>query len=257
MTALLSSLCVFLIVLGSALVGSWLGKRLPPHHQSSETKDIVKFGTGAVATLAALVLGLLVASAKGSYDAKAVEIEQSAAKVILLDQMLRQLGPEAAPARQALRSALVARYSMTWVVSETSAIGKGSASSVPVTGSANAIRAAVAGIAPASDAQRALQTRALQTIEDFLQTRWQFIAQSTDAVSTPLLVVLVIWLAAIVFCTGLYAPRNALVFAVAVVYAVSVSAAIFLIAEMYSPFEGIMRISDAPLRLALEYISRP
>lgn len=91
---------MFAAVLTAAGAGSLLGKSLQPHHLNSDTKDIVKFGSGFIATMAALVLGLLVASAKGSYDAKATEVEHSAAKVILLDQVLRQYGPDATPARR-------------------------------------------------------------------------------------------------------------------------------------------------------------
>lgn len=254
MSALGIAAIVFVSVLGGGALGSLLGRKLPPDHLSPESKDIVKFGAGFIATMAALVLGLLVASAKNSYDAKATEIEQTAAKIILLDQSLRQYGPETKSVRDRLRAALIERSRLTWVTSESSAVAEGAAPS-PTAGHADAIRAAVAALVPANDSQRALQARSLQILDDLLQTRWLFIAQSTEGISTPLLVVLATWLAAIALCTGLYAPRNATVAMVAVVCAVSVSGAIFLIAEMYEPFSGILKISDAPLRTAIGYLS--
>jgi len=253
MSALVTSLIVLAIIIVGAFAGSALGKVLPSHHLSDSSKDIVKFGTGFIATLAALVLGLLVASAKSSYDAKAEEIQQSAAKIILLDHLLRQYGPEAKPARDMMRAVLVARQNMRWVKSESAVPDQDVRQSQQGAGP-DAIRSIIVALVPANDGQRSLQTRSLHIIDDFMQTRWLFIAQSTAGISIPLLVVLVVWLATIAFGTGLYAPRNGTVAAVALLCAVSVSGAVYLIAAMYDPFEGIMRISDAPLRTALGYL---
>jgi len=254
-SSLLVSLCVFAAVLTAAGAGSLLGKFLQPHHLNSDTKDIVKFGSGFIATMAALVLGLLVASAKGSYDAKAAEVEQAAAKVILLDQVLRQYGQEATPARQVLQAVFMQRYSLKWVRAESVEVARGAAPAAPAMSAADLHRA-VAQLQPANDAQRAVQARALGIIDDFAQTRWLFVVQSTEGASVPLLIVLVTWLGVIALCTGLYAPRNSIAATVAVLCAASVSGAIFLIVEMYSPFEGILRVSDAPFRAALGYLKQ-
>ena len=79
---------VFACVFGGALLGMFIRALLPQHHLSGETKDVVKLGMGIVATLSALVLGLLIASAKGSFDAQSTELTQMSAKVILLDRLL-------------------------------------------------------------------------------------------------------------------------------------------------------------------------
>ncbi len=254
MNALLTSLAVLAVVVAGAFAGSRFGRHLPAHHLTEETKQVVKFGAGSIATLAALVLGLLVASAKSSYDAKAVEMEQTAAKIIVLDQLLRQYGPDAKPARAMLRAALVARYSMTWASTATPPAAQ--AEKAGAAPDAVEIRESIASLVPATDRHRSLQTRALQLLDDFAQVRWLFIAQATENISVPLLAVLVIWLATIAFCTGLYAPRNGTVGAVTLLCGVSVGAAVFLIVEMYSPFDGLLRISDAPLRTALVYLDR-
>jgi hypothetical protein len=248
------SLVVFVVVLTAGVVGTLLRGRLQPHHLNDETKDIVKFGSGFIATMAALVLGLLVASAKSSYDAKVAEVEQAAAKVILVDQVLRQYGPDAAPARQVLLTVFTQRHTMTWVRAESVGVGQGA--SPPSMMGPQDIRKAVAQLAPASDAQRTAQTRALDIIDDFAQTRWLFLVQSTEGASAPLLFVLAAWLSVIALCTGLYAPRNGVAATVAVLCAASVSGAIFLIVEMYSPFEGLLRVSDAPFRTALGYLKQ-
>jgi hypothetical protein len=144
---------------------------------------------------------------------------------------------------------------MTWVNAESIGVAKGGSPPVPAMTAAE-LRRAVAQLAPGNDAQRAAQAKALEIIDDFGQTRWLFIVQSTEHASVPLLLVLVTWLAVIALCTGLYAPRNAIAGMVAVLCAASVSGAIFLIVEMYSPFDGFLKVSDAPFRAALGYLKQ-
>ena len=88
-------LIVFVCVFGSAILGVFLGKLLPDRHLNNDAKDIVKLATGLIATLAALVLGLLVSSAKARFDQVNSELMQVAVKVVLLDRVLAQYGPEA------------------------------------------------------------------------------------------------------------------------------------------------------------------
>lgn len=237
-------------------VGAALQKVLPKHHLSDDSKDMVKIGTGFIATLAALVLGLLVASATSSFNAKSDEVEQSAAKIILLDRNLRQYGEEAAPVRLLLRDALLAKAKITWVDDEAEAAAQGTTLRVPPQLGIERIRTRIAALSPANEEQRSLRTESLTLVEDVMQTRWLLIEQSTAAVSAPLLVVLMLWLATIAGCLALYAPRNGTVLAVSVLCALSVSGAIFLIVEMYDPFKGLMKISDAPIRNAIDYLSR-
>jgi hypothetical protein len=249
------AIAVFVCVLAGAFFGSAIGRRLAEHHLSESSKDVIKSGAGYIGTMAALVLGMLVASAKSSYDAKFAEVEQTAAKIIVIDRVLRQYGSETKPARDMLRDLLQAKHSLTWVNSESLAVGQGTGI-VPSTTGSEQLRAAIATLSPANEAQRVLQIRALQALDDFTQMRWLFIAQSTDSISIPLLAVLALWVATVALLTGMYAPRNSTLTTVAVLCALSVSVAVFLIAEMYSPFEGLLRISDAPLRTAMGYLNQ-
>src|SRR5262252_2731014 len=101
-SALAISLIAFIVVLAGAWLGAAVSKKLPKHHLDSESKDMIKVGIGFLATLAALVLGLLIASAKSSFDTKSEEVQQAAAKIVLLDRNLRQYGAAADPARDYL-----------------------------------------------------------------------------------------------------------------------------------------------------------
>ena len=104
MSSISITLIAFACVFGGALLGLLLQTVLPRHHLHVDSKDVVKLGMGLVGTMAALVLGLLVASAKGSYDAQSTELTDLAANVVLLDRVLAHYGPETKEARELLRS---------------------------------------------------------------------------------------------------------------------------------------------------------
>ena len=121
MSSITISLIVLASVFGGALVGIFLHAVLPQHHLTNETKDIVKLGMGLVGTMAALVLGLLVASAKGSYDAQSAELTQMSANIDTLDRALALYGPEAKEIRAMLRGVVVRFLDQIWSKDGTSA----------------------------------------------------------------------------------------------------------------------------------------
>ena len=114
MSSLAIGSIVFICVFGGALLGISLRFILPEHHLSAESKDAVKVGIGLIATMAALVLGLLVATAKASYDTKSNELTEMSANTVMLDRMLAHYGPEAAPIRETLRRAGAHSLEMLW-----------------------------------------------------------------------------------------------------------------------------------------------
>src|SRR6476659_446806 len=106
MSPLALSCVIFLLVLGGILIGTAFRRALPKHHLSKETHDVVRLGAGLTATIAALVLGLLIGGAKSSFDTRNTQVKQLTANIILLDNLLSQYGPEAAPLRRQVRSAI-------------------------------------------------------------------------------------------------------------------------------------------------------
>lgn len=255
MGAAVDASIVFVVVMTGVLVGTALQSVLPKHHLSIDSKDMVKVVAGFISTLAALVLGLLVSSATSSYNARIDEVERSAAKIVLIDRSLRQYGAEAAPVRSILRDALVARAKVAWIEREAAAATQGASLRVPPELGIESVRARVLALVPGNEEQRSLRAAALALVDDLMQTRWLLIEQSENRVSTPLLVVMTLWVAIIAGCLALYAPRNGTVLVVSALCALSVSAAIFLIVAMYEPFSGLMKISDAPIRAAIDYLS--
>src|SRR3954462_9911561 len=114
MNATILSVLVFASVFGAALVGMLLQRILPKHHLGADTKDTVKLAMGLVATMAALVLGLLVASAKSTYDTESSGVTQMAAKIVFLDRMLANYGPETKEARELFHRAVARMVERMW-----------------------------------------------------------------------------------------------------------------------------------------------
>ena len=244
------SLIVFACVFGGAMLGMLLHSVLPNHHLSSESKDIVKLGMGMVATMSALVLGLLVASAKGAYEAQRAELTQMAANLAVLDRVLANYGPETKEARTLLRETVVRALDQLW--NEDG----GASRLTPSSAGGPALYEKIGGLLPQNEAQRSLHGQAVRIALDIAKTRWLMYEQSTSSVSLPLLVMLICWLTVVFISFGLFAPFNATVVSSLFVAALSVSGAVFLIFEMYAPYSGVIQISSAPLRAALAHLGQ-
>jgi hypothetical protein len=238
---------VFACVFGGALLGMLLRNLVPEHHLNADSKDVVKLGMALIATMAALLLGLLIASAKGSYDAQRSEVTQMSANIIQLDRILARYGPETKETRDVLRRTVLS-VDRNWSAG-TSRSEKLDSSEMRA-GSASFYEK-IQELAPRNDLQRLLQGQALQLAFDLGRTRSLLLEQAGSSIPTPFLVVIVFWLAVIFTSFGLFAPCNATVVATLLLCALSVSGAIFLILELDSPFAGLMQISDASLRNAI------
>ena len=238
---------IFACVFGGALIGMTLRHRLPKNHLDADTRDLVKLGVGLVGTMSALVLGLLVASTKGSYDVHRAELTQIAANVILLDRVLVHYGPEATEARTALKSALTGMLTTSWARGGGAQQGAGAQPSA----GKEALFDRIQELTPRTDGQRALLSQATSLAIGLGQTRWLLFAQSDSSIAMPFLVVVVAWLTVLALSFGLFAPRNGTAVTTLLVTALSVAAALYLVLELDQPFSGLMQLSDAPLRHAL------
>jgi hypothetical protein len=250
----LSSLAIACLVFACTLAGTVLGmllqRVLPGHHLSGESKDAVKNGLALIATLTALVLGLLVATTKGTYDAQSAAVKELAANVALLDRVLARYGPQTKECRELIPKVVKMMLEQIWpddgnrpadlTVAEARLAGE-------------ALFDRVAELEPKTDAQRMLKSKALEIAINLAQTRQRMLAQKESSIPTPFLLVLGFWLTILFVCYGLLAPRNLTVFLVLIVCMLSVAGAVLLVLEMDRPFEGIIRVPSAPLR---EVVSR-
>ena len=243
-------LIVFVCVFGAALFGMFLRRVLPEQHLSADSKDTVRLGMGTIATMAALVLGLLVASAKNFYDTQSSELTELSANVILLDRILAYYGPETKEVRDLVRGAVAQQRDLIWHQDRQQL------SEVEPTAGGGEILKKIQALSPKNDAQRAFQAQALSMGLGLAKERWLMFEERSNSISIPLLAVLVFWLAIVFASFGLFAPPNATVIATLLLCALAVSGAIFLTVEMYTPFKGLMQLSSAPLRNALAHLGQ-
>jgi len=241
---------LFLFLVGVTLLGARLRRLVPAEHLSADSKDAVKLALGLVATMTAILLGLLVSSAKSSFDTARSEVMQMAAKIALLDRVLKLYGPQTADARHALRDSVAEGVRRTWP-----ADGRRPAQLEPNEEMGDAVYAAISRLAPHDDSQRALKTEATTLIVQLAEIRTLVRAQAVSSVSKPLLIALVIWLVVIFLGFSLLAPANATNTLALMAGAFSVACAVFIILDLDHPFAGVVRIPSEPMIRTLDHLS--
>jgi hypothetical protein len=246
MSAAVLSCLIFMLTLGGIVLGAWLRTTLPQHHLSKDSQDVVRLGVGLIATISALVLGLLIASAKGSFDTQSSQVKQITADVILLDSLLEQYGPETQPIRVGMRSAIGPLADRIWHENAADA-----ARPFATDTKAESVYIAIQALSPKNDLQRSLQSRAAQISTDLAQTRLLLFVESDSAIPAPFIAILAFWLIIIFASFSLFAALNVTVFSFLSLFALSASCAIFLILELSQPFTGLLMIPSAPLRNVL------
>ena len=243
------TLIVFVCVFGGAVLGIVLRTTLPEEQLSAASRDVVKLAMGTIATMTAVILGLLVASAKGYYDTQNSELTQMSARIALLDRILAHYGPEAKQARNVLRDATAGMLERLW--RRDSPLAKAAP-----TGSGEGLYDEIQALTPQNDSQRFARSQALNLAMQVGETRWLMFEQASNAVSIPLLLVMVFSLSITFASFSLHAAPNPTVIITLVLCALAVALTLFLILEMYSPFQGWIQIPSAPLRNALAQLGR-
>jgi hypothetical protein len=242
----------FLISLASIMAGVALGMvlraRLPAAQFSPGSKEVVRLGTGLLATLAAVVISLMIASAKNSYDTQDAHFRQLAAHLVLADQLLAQYGPEATEIRQLMRRSVPAAMDRIW---REKAAAAPQSTAFTANSLAEQLYHAIETLSPATDAQRALKPRIELASSDIARTRLLIFADGDKPILTPFLLILIVWLTVIFTSFSLFVEPDAFVGIALLVFALSVSSALFLIADLSQPFAGLMQISGEQFRNAL------
>jgi hypothetical protein len=241
-----TAVVVFVCLAGAVALGMTMSRRLAAHHLSSESRDTVKLALGLVATLAALLLGLLVSSAKGTFDAEREQVNALAAKIATLDRVLALYGAEAAGARAELRLVIEGAIAQVWPAGDGARSDLGF---VPQRG--EAIFRSIASLSPTSSLQSDLKARATGLAFELIEGRSMFVALATGGISVPVLTLVIAWLVVILFGFSLLAPRNAVAGTALIISAVAVCGAVLLLLELYTPFDGVIQIASDPLLAAL------
>lgn len=251
MNAIEVSLLVAACIFAGGVAGLFLHRILPEEHLTKETLDVVRLATGMVSVLASLVLGLLIATAKSSFDTTDTEMRNYGADLILLAEVFRDYGDTASKPQTVLRAYAERVLHDNWPA-------RGPPRMAGEDREAGALmeelRGAIRGLTPVDAGQTDLKNQALQISTSLLRQRSLLVDQAQPSVRPPMLVILVIWIALIFAGFGLNAPRNPTVTAAFVVCSLAIGGAIFLILQLDTPFAGLMRISDRSIVTALSHM---
>ena len=255
MNPILIGIITSAVTSGGVALGVLLRGVLPRHHLGKPSRDSIRLSIGLIATMTALVLGLITNSAKNSFDGVNNAVRDTAAQVLALDRALARYGPEAAGIRDRLKQVVEERVNRTWpndrpdpAADDVTSEGTGHR--------AEALSDSIRLLEPKDELQRALQGQGVELVESILQARWLVAAGSRATVPTAFLVVLLYWLTMTFTCYGVIAPRNGTVMAVQFVCALSVGCAMFVVIELDGPFDGVIRVSPEPLRVAHSQVNR-
>jgi hypothetical protein len=242
------SFIALLCILAGALLGGIVRKFLPKRYLDSETKDVVKLTVGLIATLTALVLGLLIATAKSAYEAKDSQIKQITANVVQLDFALAEFGQDATELRNMLRRAINPMADQIWIESR---VAKAPATAFEALAEGKAFYSAMFQLTTRNESQRLLRDRALKLTGDLVQSRLVLFASIGSPIPLLFLIILISWIAILFTGFGVLLRANPVAISAVVLCAVVASGAFYLILDLGQPFSGLMAIPSEPLRNAL------
>ncbi|TPN76044.1 DUF4239 domain-containing protein [Mesorhizobium sp. CU2] len=246
MSEVLIGAAIFACLAGASLVSLMVHERFPAHHLGDDTSGVVRLAANLFVVMSSLVLGLMINSAKNTFESINGNVHTFATDLILLDRTLRHYGPETDSARQSL-TAYVQRVVETSTADSDTTVVPNRLSELLL----NQVGDIVAGLTPADAKQIAAQQAATQQLQKVLEQRWILAEQSEGAIPAPLIVLLVAWLTLIFASFGFRAPRNGTIVFTCLASGTLVAAAIYLIIDMDSPFSGPIQVSPAPLQRAL------
>ena len=236
-----TTIMVFLCIAGAVLLGMALRRVLPEEHLKADSRDAVKLAMGLVATMAALLLGLLISSAKDSFDAARNDVAQLAAKVAFLDRALQVYGPETAAARTRLHAVMNESVAQLWPDRDGAPVNM-----APDAQAGNPFYKVIQQLVPRDETQSSLTGQIVATTIEIGQLRELLAAHATPSISQPLLVIVVSWLVVIFLGFSVVSPTNLTTGLALLVTALSVTGAVFLILELDQPFVGLLRVSGEP-----------
>jgi hypothetical protein len=213
---------------------------------ASEAKEVIRLTMGLMTTMTGLVLGMLVSSARSSYDARKNEVAQMSTQIVVIDRLLAGYGPETAEIRVQFRQLVEVGIERIWPRQGLQPFD------LKPSDHGQILVEQIQLIEPKNDRQASAIALITSLTLALQQSQWSmFLKTEQRAIPLPLLIVVVSWLSAIFFSFGLFAAPNAIVLTTFAVGAVGVSSAIFIIRAMYTPFAGALKISPAPILKAL------
>lgn len=265
MLELLSPIAIFFLLCLSTLLGRYVHRRMPDTVRTRETIETMQLVIGMLVTFAALVLGLLTASVKSSYDAADRDRHAYALRMTQLDRCLRDYGAETAPIRTDLAGYVAAVIASTWPHEPPpQGVRYPNVRGMPVTGASPILGALmdhvgqqIRTLEPKTSAQTATWQSCRQDFRDVETAREAVIQDAAASLSAPFFWMLIFWLTVVFLALGLVVPRNRVAMLGVLLCALSLSSAVFVISDLSLPYRGLMAISSTATRAALTEMMAP
>ena len=251
LASILISGLAFLAISGSAFGGVWLAARLPERHLGAESRTAVSVSVAVVGTMSALVLSLLISNASTAFNTQAAAVDNLAVDIVELNHALIRLGGGTTEVRGAL---------LAYANAKVRELSGADARPGPLGDTLRLLERVGDGIVilhPAAERDIRIQQRALTLLDAMTDARWTLAETSGSAIPEVFLGVLIFWLSLLFASFGLFAPRNQTVLASLLLCALAISGGIFVILELGSPHSGLVRVSVAPVELAVRQIRPP
>jgi hypothetical protein len=249
MDPVVASILTFTAIVFGVLVGVWLSRYLPEQHLSSESRTAVSVSMAVVGTLSALVMSLLISSSNASFSARADAVNVLAIDIIRLDRALHQYGPAANHIRELLQ-----RYAQT----KTQRLDDGGTKTgldLPSLAIFEDLSTQVIQLQPGTDREREVRQQAIKLLDEISNARWLLVEKSASSLPTPFLTVLIFWLAILFGSFGLFAPPNATVLTAMLLCGLAIAGGVFVILDLATLTEGIIRVSVDPMKSAIKEIT--
>ena len=240
-----------LIVLAVIIVGAFAGvkvrDRLPKHHLTDETKNLVSVSTAVVATVSALVLGLLISNANTSFTRLGGEVTTLSAEILRLDHILRRYGADAEPARETL---------LEYAEHKAADLFPDDPANVRLSNPATyelfqRLEDMLLALRPANPRDQWWLSQATALAAKIGDARWLLAQQVGQGTPKAFVALLVFWLALLFASFGLFAPPNLTSTITLTLCALAVAGAVAMFLELEQGFGGVVRISPEPMRKAV------
>jgi hypothetical protein len=267
MTELRDSAILLVVLVCASALGIMARPLLSERHRSRETAEVMQLVVTMLVTFAALVLGLLITTAKSSFDAIDADFRGYASEISELNRLLIEYGPEAAPMRQALREYTAVAIATTWTHERPpagdyyrkmpgQAASDAGLESTDLGEMLAGIELRLRQLSPTDTMHRRLLDDCLNQFERVLDQRWKLIEVAHPTISVPFFLVLTFWLAIVFASVGLSAPRNALAYVTILLAALAITSAMYVILDLDTPFTSGVVVSSQPMRDALAHLSQ-
>jgi hypothetical protein len=251
-TSVLAGFACFVAIFAGSAIGFLIGKFLPEEDRGAPTERVVQGAMRTMSLLSALVLGLLVASAKSKFDTNNGQIEQFAAQLMMLNGELTNFGAGAADARMTLETYTSAKINDVW--NDQIVVTGQHENPAPVL---DRLQRQVLSLAPQDEFQRAMARGAADVVAQLVREKWLLVAEQSARAPQPFLLALMAWVGVLFLLIGLFAPRNAITIATVLVCGLSIGSAVGMIEDLDQPYGGFIAVSPEPMQAALALMESP